>query len=161
MIPRLASTNVSFDQLKGSSDFLYLLLNNISSCVLLLNNKMELQAFNDVLKTVFSNKEDEDLLYQRCGEALGCAHHIEEHKECGSTSHCCDCELRVSALTSYIEDKVIFKEHFTRPFYNLDNHKIEKHLQFSTRLFHHKRDKYIVLIVEDITKFFANKAGIS
>ena len=75
---KVTSTNISFDYLKNSSDFLNIVLNNICSCVLLLNKDMELQAFNDPLKTVFSNKPDEYLLYIKCGEALGCAYTVEE-----------------------------------------------------------------------------------
>ena len=71
----LTLTNVSFGFLKGSGDFLNIILNNINSCILLLDKDLKLKAFNDSLKTVFSNKKDEDLLYRRCGEAIGCAYH--------------------------------------------------------------------------------------
>ena len=147
----LASTNVSFDFLKHSDEFLYKVLNNISSAVLLLNKGMELKAFNDSLKTIFSNKKDENLLYMRCGEAIGCAYQIEEAVECGKSTKCCTCDLRVSALNSYINDEVIFKKHIKRPFYTKDGIKVQKDLQFSTRLFRFQGDKYIMLIVEDIS----------
>ncbi len=76
-----ALTNISFDILGGSSKFLNLVLDNITCCILLLNDKMELQAYNDSLKTIFSNKKDEHILYQRCGEAIGCAYQVEEAKK--------------------------------------------------------------------------------
>ncbi len=59
---------------------------------------MELQAFNDSLKTIFLNKKDEDVLYKKCGEAIGCAYQVEEATQCGKTSNCCKCDLRLSAL---------------------------------------------------------------
>jgi hypothetical protein len=155
MKSNLTSTNVSFDFLKNSNEFLYDVINNINSCILLLNNKMELQAFNDALKTIFSDKTDEELMYQRCGEALGCAYHVEEQQDCGKTSQCNNCELRISALTSYMDDKTIYKEHIIRPFYNQVNQKVEKHLQFSTRFFNYLEEKYIILIIDDITKFYS------
>ena len=144
-------TNESFDMLKGSSQFLNVVLNNINSCVLLLNQKMELQAFNDATKTIFSNKPDEHMLYKRCGEAIGCAYQIEESRNCGETSRCCDCELRISALTSYMENKAVYKEFFERPFYRKSGEKVMKQLQFSTRVFNLDKEKYIILIVEDIS----------
>lgn len=146
-------TNESFNMLKGSSDFLNLVLNNISSCVLLLNDKMELQAFNNALKTIFSNKPDEHILYKRCGEAIGCAYQIEEVKNCGNTSKCCNCELRVAALISYMENVAVYKEFVERPFYNLEGEKVLKQLQFSTRVFNYSNEKYIIMIVDDISKF--------
>ena len=153
MKTKISMTNVSFDFLQGSSVFLNIILNNINTCVLLLDNNMRLQAFNDALKTIFSNKEDEVLLYRKCGEAIGCAYQIEEQKECGETSKCNNCELRIAALNSYINNETIYKEHIVRTFFNNKNEKVEKHLQFSTRLFKFNKDKYILILVEDITKF--------
>jgi len=143
--------NISFSFLKGSSDFLNLVLENITSCVLLLNEKMELQAFNDPLKTIFSNKPDEHIMYQRCGEVLGCAFTVEESKDCGTTSHCKTCELRISALKSYLNNEAIYKKQISRPFYKTNDEKVIKHLQYSTRLFTYEKEKYIMMIIEDIT----------
>jgi len=147
----ISLTNESFDVLKGSTSFLNLVINNINSCVLLLNQKMELQAFNDATRTIFSNKPDEHMLYKRCGEAIGCAYQIEEAKNCGETSRCCNCELRLSAITSYMENRAVYKEFVERPFYRRSGEKIMKQLQFSTRVFTDKNEKYIIMIVEDIS----------
>ncbi|MBU1012693.1 MAG: hypothetical protein KKG99_06795 [Bacteroidetes bacterium] len=149
--------NESFNFLRGSSEFLDIILNNINSCVLLLNKDLRLQAFNDSLKTIFSNKKDEDLLYVKCGEAIGCAYQIEEQKECGETSRCKTCDLRIAALTSYTNNEVIYKNQISRPFFDYNNIKIEKQLQFSTRLFLFNKEKYIIMLIEDITKHFEAK----
>jgi hypothetical protein len=154
MATELTSTNVSFNFLKTSSDFLNIIMNNINSCILLLDKDMRLRAFNDSLKTIFSNKQDEDLLYQRCGEAIGCAYQLEEKTECGQTTRCIGCDLRIAGLKSYMDNEVICKDHIVRPFFNKFNRKVDKHLQFSTRLFVYRREKYIIMIIEDITKFY-------
>lgn len=153
----ISNTNVSFQILKKSDDFLYTILNNITSCVLLLDRNMRLQAFNDAVKTIFSNRKDEDLLYMRCGEAIGCAYQVEEAVDCGKTTMCDDCELRIAALHSYVSGEVVFKEHITKPFFTYTGEKVDKHLQFSTRLFVHEMEKYIILIVEDITELMETK----
>jgi len=147
-------TNTSFNYLSSSCEFLNLVLNSISSCVLLLNHRMELQAYNDALKTIFSNRENEDLLYIKCGEAIGCAYAIEEAKECGKTSRCESCDLRVAALETYATRKNIYKDHIFRPFFDRNQHKVDKHLQFSTRFFKFEDENYIILIIEDISKHF-------
>jgi len=147
----LTSANVSFNYLSNSKDFLNIILNNITNAVLLLNRNMELQAFNDIMKTIFSNKENEYLLYKRCGEALGCAFHVEEMKDCGETSHCCFCILRESAILSYVEKKAIYKQNVSREFYKTTGEKELKHLLFSTRPFYFEDDYYIIMIIEDIS----------
>lgn len=147
----ISSTNISFEYLKNSSDFLNILVNNICSCVLLLDNKMKLQAYNDPLFTIFSNKEGENLIYVRCGEAIGCAHQIKEMKECGKTSHCQQCRLREAALISYTEKKPIYREKVSREFFRKDGIKEMKHLRFSTRTFYFEDEYYILMIIDDIT----------
>jgi sigma-B regulation protein RsbU (phosphoserine phosphatase) len=156
MKSEIAHTNTSFGYLSHSSEFLNIVLNNINECVLLLNQDMELQAYNDALKTIFSNRADEDLMYVRCGEAIGCAYTIEELKDCGTTSHCETCELRIAALESYVKNKNIYKDHIYRPFFDHSNNKIDKHLQFSTRYFKFENEEYIIMIIEDITKKFSS-----
>jgi nitrogen fixation/metabolism regulation signal transduction histidine kinase len=147
----LCLTNESFSFLKNSSDFLNIILNNIDCCVLLLDKEMKLRAFNDSTKTIFSNRKDEDLLYIKCGEAIGCAYQIEEQKDCGTTSKCKNCKLRISALKSYMNNETIYKERISKPFLNYTNEKVEKKLQFSTRLFIFRHEKYIIMLINDIT----------
>jgi hypothetical protein len=151
MKTELACSNVSFSFLSSSSDFLNLVLDNINCCILMLNNQMELQAFNNAMKTIFSNDKGSDL-YRKCGEVIGCAYSVEEEKGCGTTSHCGNCELRLAAMSSYVNDQPISNDCITRPFYMAHNRKETKHLQFSTRIFNFKREKYILLIINDITE---------
>ncbi len=150
MIHSIASTNVSFNFLKGSPDFLNIILNNINSCVLLLNNKMELIAFNNAINTLFPRTINSDIKYVRCGEAIGCAYQVEQQKDCGKTTKCRDCELRVSALSSYMDNKVTQFRTIVRPFYNNKNEKINKMFQYSTRLFPFEQERYIIMLVENL-----------
>jgi len=143
--------NVIFRYLSGSSDFLNLIINNITSCVLLLNNEMMLKAYNDPLKTIFSNKNHEDIIYHKCGNVIGCAYAVDEEAECGTTGHCASCILRETALLSYTSGKPIFKKKLSRYFYTSETSKELKHLQFSVRTFNFKLERYILLIIDDIT----------
>ena len=128
---------------------------------MLLDKDLKLRAYNDPMLSIFSNKKDENLLYRRCGEAIGCAYQIEEGKLCGSTSMCGTCDLRVAALQSYSNNEAIYKEKISKPFFNFEGKKEIKHLQFSTRLFIYKKEKYIILILEDITDLVNNKEKLN
>nr|WP_321354832.1 hypothetical protein [uncultured Draconibacterium sp.] len=131
--------NHSFDMLAESGEFMSLVLDNITSCVLLLDKDMRLQAFTSALKTIFSNKTKEDLLYMLCGEAIGCAYQIEEAKDCGKTSKCCTSKLRLAAFYSYLNNTVVYKQHIKRPFFNKNGEREMKDLQFSTRQFYFRK----------------------
>ena len=152
MSSEFTSSGISFESLGNSGEFMKMLMENICSCVLILNDKMELQAFNNAMKTIFANKPDEDLYYKRCGEAIGCAHTVKEMKECGKTSKCKYCELRESAMISYLEKKPIYRKKMDREFFINDKKKEMKHLQFSTRPIYFKNEYYILLIIEDISR---------
>ena len=155
-----SSENISFDFLKESAEFMDLVLSNITSCVLLLDNKMEIQSFNDPMKTIFSNKANEDILYQKCGNAIGCAYAVEEKKECGKTTQCKSCDIRIAALESYSSKTPIFKEHISREFFTTTSKKEMKHLQFSARNFKFEKGNYVMLIIEDITKLINQQSMI-
>jgi len=149
MNSKISMTNVSFDYLSKSADFFNLIIHNISSCVLLLNKDMMLQAYNEPLKSMFSDKPDEKIIYQKCGDVLGCAYAVEEEKECGKTSQCKFCSLRLSALETYTDGKVISKQMVAREFYTTNLTKELKFLQFSTRVFNFDHERYILLIIND------------
>jgi hypothetical protein len=151
MKSNLSLTNVSFDYLSNSNEFLNLIIHYISSCVLLLNREMMLKAYNEPLRTIFSNKPHEDIMYRKCGNVIGCAYAVEEEKECGSTSQCKTCSLRVSAMKSYSDGVFIYKEKISREFYTTDHKKVMKHLEFSTRVFEFEQERYVILIIDDIT----------
>jgi len=156
----LTHTNERFSVLSESSEFLNLILNNINCCIMLLDKDLKLRAYNDPLLSIFSNKKNENLMYRKCGEVIGCAYQIEEQKLCGNTSMCRTCELRISALHSYANNEAIYNEKITKPFFDFDGVKIEKHLQFSTRLFSYQKEKYIILILEDITELVTIKEKV-
>ncbi|MCY1721438.1 hypothetical protein OU798_13865 [Prolixibacteraceae bacterium Z1-6] len=143
--------NHSFEMLAKSGEFLNIVVNNITSCILLLDREMKLKAFNNALRSIFSNKADENILYMRCGEAIGCAYQIKELKDCGKTSKCSTCELRLAGMESYLNNTEIYNEHITRPFFNKNNQQEIKDLRFSTRRFHFQQERYIIMILEDIT----------
>jgi len=156
----ISSENTRFKSLQHNPEFLDGLLSNISSCVLILNKELKLTCFNDAIKTIFSNKPDEDLLYRRCGEAIGCAASVDEMKDCGTTSKCCHCALRKAGLMTYATGKAVYKKRISKEFYRHSGNKELKHLQFSTRLVPVEDEKYVMVVVEDVTPLLNQRMEI-
>ncbi len=152
MMTNITLTNVSFNFLKGSPEFLDLVLENIHCAVLLLNNKMQLVSFNNSLFTIFPKNKEKNLKLVRCGEAIGCAYQVEEQKECGETSKCKTCELRLSAISTYLNNSSTFRKEITRPFYLENNEKVNMKLQYTTKNFAFENDKYILMLIECMDK---------
>lgn len=147
----ISSENTSFSYLRSSPDFLNKVINSISSAVMLLDKEMRLQAFNDSLRTIFSNAPGEHLLYQKCGNAIGCAATVESQNECGETDQCGNCELRKAAILTYCEGVEYYKNRVQRQFYLKNGKKVLKYLQFSTRRVTFNQDPYVLMIIDDLT----------
>jgi sigma-B regulation protein RsbU (phosphoserine phosphatase) len=148
---KLSMSYMSFDGLSKSSEFLTLVLNNIGTCVLMLDKDMMLVALNDVSKTIFSNYANEHNEYRHCGNVLGCSWTVETQQQCGTTEACKICSLREAGLITILTKKPIYKSRLDREFYTIDGEKAIKHLQFSTRVFEYLDENYVIVFVEDIT----------
>ncbi len=148
----ISSENTSFSYLRGSPDFLNEVLNSISSCVMILDRDMKLQAFNDAMRTIFSSAPEEHLLYLKCGNAIGCSVAVENQQDCGTTEHCSICQLRKSAIMTYSDGVEYYKNRIEREFFLKNGKKVLKHLQYSTRRISFNQDKYVLLIIDDLTE---------
>ncbi|MFN8208049.1 MAG: hypothetical protein U0T82_11665 [Bacteroidales bacterium] len=151
MTTPIASSNHSFNFLKNSPVFLQILMEEISSCILLLNKELKLYAFNEPLRTIFSDKPAELLMFRKCGEVIGCAYSVEEQTECGFTTQCEFCELRELALKTCYTHEPSGKRILSREFYKTDNQKVLKHLRFSTRYFPFDGEGFVIVVIDDVT----------
>lgn len=86
MYTNIVPSNVPFNFLKESDEFLPILLNNANSCILILNNRMELISHSNNLTNLFPRTKHINLNHLKCGEVIGCAHQIEEKTECGKST---------------------------------------------------------------------------
>lgn len=151
MKEEFSSNNEAFSYLKNDPDFLNALINDAGSCILILNKDMELRAFNDPMRNLFINEKDEDILYERCGDALGCAFTVDEMKKCGETSKCKTCQLRKDAIFSYINKEPVYYTSISREFYKKDSTKVTRHLRYSIRTLKVNRKYYIMMLLNDVT----------
>jgi len=135
--------------LKESATFLNLLFDNVTSAVYLVDKDIKVRNFNDSFKVLFE-KSDDKILGQLCGNAIGCSFAIDENKDCGTTSNCNNCNLRQSILNAIAKKIPSFKEILIRDFY-INNDKITKYFQFSTRELIFNDENMIMIIIDDIT----------
>jgi len=141
---------ISVSDLKESNLFLNDLYQNVTSAIFLADSEARIYNFNDAFRTLFYKQEDQ-LLKELCGNAMGCVFAEEEGKDCGSTSNCKSCILRECILKSFTEKVPVYKERMTRQFY-INDEVIEKHFIFTTKYITYQGQEMILVIVDDITE---------
>lgn len=140
---------ISVSDLKESNLFLNDLYQNVTSAIFIADSEARIYNFNDAFRTLFYKQEDQ-LLKELCGNAMGCVFAEEEGKDCGSTSNCKNCVLRECILKSFTEKVPVYKERMTRNFY-INDEVIEKHFIFTTKYITYQGEEMILVIVDDIT----------
>ncbi|MGC8907062.1 MAG: SpoIIE family protein phosphatase [Desulfomonilaceae bacterium] len=141
---------LAIQDLKDSTNLLNLVLENIDSAVFLTDCEVKLQDFNTTLEKLFSRPE-QDLLYKRCGNAIGCVFAVEEDALCGEASHCPNCELRNSILRALETNEPTDRARLHRTFYVGDK-PVEKYFQFSVRRLECGEEPLIMVVFEDLTE---------
>jgi|SRR6056297_843227 len=141
---------ISVSDLKESNLFLNDLYQNVTSAIFLADSDARIYNFNDAFRTLFYKQEDQ-LLKELCGNAMGCVYSVEEGKDCGSTSNCKKCILRECIIKSFTEKVPVYKEQMTRRFY-INDEVIEKHFIFTTKYITYQGAEMILVIVDDITE---------
>src|SRR4030042_88681 len=108
--------SLDFRDLRESNDFLNALINNITSAIFLVDRDIKIRNFNDPFQALFQKDEDQ-ILGERCGNVIGCAFAVDQSKDCGGTTNCNECELRKSILKSFLEKVPTYREKIERDFY--------------------------------------------
>ena len=137
------------EDLRESNEFLNLLLTNINSAVLIVDEHLNIHQFNDFFINLF-DKALGTFVEKSFGQVAGCVNAVTENKPCGETSKCKDCILRKSLIQTLVEKVPADKMTLDRIFY-VDGEAKQKHLEFSTRPIHYQGQKLILVIIYDVT----------
>ena len=137
------------DDLRESTEFLNLLLSNINSAVLVVDEKLQIHQFNDFFVELFDSALD-TYVEKSFGNAAGCVNAVVEKKPCGQTSQCHNCILRQSLIKTMLEKVPADKLTLERVFYINGEAKL-KHLEFSTRPVYYRGQKLTLVIIYDVT----------
>lgn len=146
------------DDLKESNEFLNALIDNINAAVLVVDRTMRIEQFNRSLRSLF-DKADETLSGEPCGNALGCIFAVDENVRCGGSSHCGQCVLRRSILSTFTEKVPRHKEKLVRDFY-IHGHPHTKYFEYSTSYILFHGQEMILVIVDDVTESEVQKLDL-
>ncbi len=136
--------------LKESNLFLNSILQSITSAIFIVDKNIKIQNFNDPFSTLFHREEDK-IIGELCGNAIGCAFTVDENKNCGTTSNCSECDLKISLLKVFTEKVPTYRGKIIRGFH-INNKTIVKHFQFSTKFISYNDEEMALIIIDDITE---------
>ena len=143
---------IEVKSLKESNEFLNILLDNITSAVFLIDQRMRIHSFNNAFQTLFNTPEDRLLQTEELfGNVFGCTYAVHENAVCGTTAHCKKCLLRKFAVRAFVEKTPAYREKLTREFF-IDGRPILKHFQFSTKYISYDGQEMVMVIIDDITQ---------
>jgi diguanylate cyclase (GGDEF)-like protein len=141
---------ISINDLTESNEFLNSLLDNLVSVVFVVDKHLRIQCVNDSFKTLF-HKEEDRILGELCGNALGCEYTVTGQKKCGQTSNCGGCILRYSLNQAFKNKKNPVKERMSRKYY-IHGREVLKHFMFTSRHVFFNGEEMVMVIVDDITE---------
>ncbi|HBZ56285.1 MAG TPA: hypothetical protein DEO88_12835 [Syntrophobacteraceae bacterium] len=151
--------SLEISELKESNDFLNVLLDHITSAVFISDKHMRIHSVNNALQTLFY-KDENQLIGNLYGNAVGCAFAILEGKPCGSTSHCSECLLRSSLFRTFTEKIPTYRETIKREFY-IDGKSVLKYLRYSTKYIKYHGAEMVLIIVDDITEIETQRVKLT
>jgi sigma-B regulation protein RsbU (phosphoserine phosphatase) len=146
------------DALKESAEFLNLLLDNITSAVLIVDEDLRIHQFNRSFLSLFDRAADQ-LAGASFGRISGCVNAVRENKSCGATSQCRFCALKQSLLRTLAQDAPVDRERLERVFF-IDGRPVLKHLEFSARRVHFQGRRMTLVIIYDITEIEAQRRAL-
>ncbi|MBI9077877.1 MAG: serine/threonine-protein phosphatase [Desulfatibacillum sp.] len=145
--------------LRESREFLNLLLNNINTAVLVVNEGLRIQQVNGFFKSLFSisDMEDPDLTF---GQVSGCTFSVEEQKGCGKTTKCAQCALRKNLVSALLSQVPADKVSLSRTFY-IEGSPQEKHLEFTTRYVRFNDRPMVLVLIYDVTELTVQRIRLT
>ena len=143
------------NDLRESNEFLNLLLENMNTAVLVVDENYKISQFNKAFLNLFDmaagNPEGSAF-----GDLSGCVHAVKEDKPCGETSHCKNCMLRQSFVQALVENAPVEKHTIERIFY-FNGRPEKKYLEFTTRQISFQARRMYLVLIYDITEIQLQK----
>ncbi len=146
------------DSVFKSAEFAGFLFNNLSSAIFLVDSALRVQKVNDAYQTLFSRDENE-ILNNLCGNALGCSFAVEQGQLCGETNECANCTIRGCLLKGFSKTGEVQTTYINRSFY-IDGKPVFKYFRMKTRTVDWNGTIMAIIAVDDITELEEQKQRI-
>lgn len=125
------------------------LLENVSSCVFLLNDQIQVKQVNPSFESVFDTTM-ESIHDYLCGNAIGCSNAVEEGVLCGRSSRCGDCELRAAFLEALTDGTATLKKDISMDIHS-QGKRCQRYFRFSVIPMDTDRGRSLVVVMDDLT----------
>lgn len=141
---------MNIEELKKSKNFFEILMDNLESNVMLVNQDIKVESVNPFLQNMI-HKDLEQIEGKKCGNALGCHYAIEEGKDCGKTTFCKSCTLRKTIISTLVDRSDHSGNILSREFY-MNGKKIKKYFLYSCKHVKFNSSDMALLIMNDVTE---------
>ncbi len=116
--------------------------------MLVIDENNRIKRANNALETIFQINKD-NIINEPFGEALGCIQSFENG--CGAGPLCTFCDLR-KAISRVIMTGQPIKETLVERIFLINENQVSLCLQVNFIFIRHKKEKQLIMIIEDITK---------
>ncbi len=141
---------MDIEKLKTSENFLEVLMENLQTNIMVVNQDIKVESVNPFLKRML-HKDLKQIEGKKCGNALGCRHAVEEGKDCGETTFCESCNLRKTIISTLSGKSSHSGNVLSREFY-MNGKKIKKHFLYSCKHVKFDSTDMALLIMNDVTE---------
>lgn len=123
----------------------------VDECELILDKKFRIVKYDKSFFNVFTSKINSDLNNERFGDAIGCSDKIDDGKQCGYTSKCDKCSLRISTFSSYFTGEELNHKFYLKKVYNSSDKSENLVFDFSTKQVSLNGDKFVSMTIKNIS----------
>jgi len=141
---------LNIKELKKSENFIEVLMNNLESNIMVVNQDIKVESVNPFLQNML-HKDLKEIEGNKCGNALGCHHAVEEGKKCGETTFCSSCNLRKTIISTLADKSNHSGNVLSRDFY-MNGEKIKKYFLYSCKHVKFNSADMALLIMNDVTE---------
>lgn len=146
---------LNVDLLKNSNEFLNGLLDSINSAIFIVDKGPRVKDFNNSFLKLFK-KDDKVIKDGLCGNIIGCYYAVNENADCGETSYCNKCDLR-NSIKKIINEDINEDKNILKRKFKIGDEYIIKFLEYTVKKIDTHKEKYMMIILDDITDRHLNK----
>ncbi len=139
-----------------NENYLRTVIDALPSAVFVVDADFNIFDLNPIAKTLFGI-DSEVILRRLCGEIMHCMNAIRSKDGCGTSESCPDCVIRNSVESIGDYGKAVHKAKYRMKIQK--NDKISDiHMLVSASPFNYDDDKFVLLVLEDITELLTLKS---